>query len=174
MFGLPLVYVRVQRFVYRLPEPRIPSIAFLLDVDMGKAEKVERFRFPFSTPPPLVDCMRTEFQQPRLLGMQFQVELPHSFCEFRPKLIGIRFLLESQHDIVSKAHDDHIPVSMLPSPCLDPQAEYVMKVDVRQKRRRTSAPRRPFLYSYSFPILQHTRAQPFVHHPATPPLSAPP
>ena len=26
--------------------------------------------------------------------MQFQVELPHSFGEFRPKLIGIRFAVE--------------------------------------------------------------------------------
>jgi len=33
--------------------------------------------------------------------MQFQADLPHSFREFRPKLIGIRFLLEAQHDIVS-------------------------------------------------------------------------
>ena len=62
---------------------------------------------------------RTKLQQSHFLRMQFQVELPHSFREFRPKLIGLRFLLKFQHDIVSKAQDDHIPVSMLPSPCLD-------------------------------------------------------
>jgi hypothetical protein len=135
-FGFHLVQFRLQPLAYRLPQHRIPSIAFLLHADMRKAEKVERFWFPFSTPPPLVDCERTKFQQPRLLGMQFQVKLPHSFREFRPKLIGIRFLLESQHDIVSKAHDDHIPVSMLPSPCLDPQVEYVMNVGSPGSRAR--------------------------------------
>src|SRR6266581_7080587 len=34
-----------------------------------KAEKVERLRFPFSTPLPLVDRIRTKFQKSRLLGM---------------------------------------------------------------------------------------------------------
>ena len=87
---------------------------------MRKAKKVERLRFPFSTPRPAVDRIRTEFQKSRLLGMQFQVELPHSFCEFRPKLIGIRFAVKSNHTVISKSHDDYIAVGMLPTPCLDP------------------------------------------------------
>jgi hypothetical protein len=32
----------------------------------------------------LVDRMRTELQKSRFLGMQLQVELPHTFREFRP------------------------------------------------------------------------------------------
>src|SRR5437763_7277594 len=71
--------------------------------------------------------------------MQFQVELPHSFREFRPELFGIRFALESNHDIVSESHDDNIAVRPLLTPHLDPQVEHVMKIDVRQKRRSTSA-----------------------------------
>ena len=94
--GFHLVQLRLQPLAYRLPQHRKPSIAPLLHADMREAEKVERLRFPFSTPLPLVDRIRTELQQSRFLGMQFQVELPHSFREFHPKLIGIRFLSEIQ------------------------------------------------------------------------------
>jgi hypothetical protein len=122
-FGFHLIQLRLQSLAYGLPQHREPSIAPLLHADMRKAQKVERLRFPFTTPLPLVDCMRTEFQQPRLLGMQLQVELPHSFGEFRPKLIGIRFAVEAHHDVVSESHDDEIAVRSFLTPRLDPQIE---------------------------------------------------
>src|SRR5260370_11958736 len=102
-----LIQLGLQPFPYRLPHHREPSIAPLFHADMRKAEKVERLRFPFSTPLPLVDRIGTELQQSRFLGMQFQVELPHSFGEFGPELIGIRLAVKSNHDIVSKSHDDN-------------------------------------------------------------------
>ena len=74
--GFHLVQFRLQPFADRLPQHREPSIAPLLHADVRKAKKVERLRFPFSTPLPLVDRIRTEFQKSRFLGMQFQVELP--------------------------------------------------------------------------------------------------
>src|SRR4029077_2418977 len=46
--------------------------------------------------------------------------------------------------------------------CLGPQIKYVMKIDVRQKRRSTATLRRPFFHSYSLPILQHAGPQPFL------------
>src|SRR5467141_3534696 len=161
-FGFHLVQLRLQPFAYRLPQHRKPSIAPLLHTDMREAKKVERLRLPFSTPLPDVDRIRTELQKSRLLRMQFQVELPHSFRKFRPKLIGIRFAVEAHHDVIGKSHDDHIAVRALLTPRLDPQVEYVMKIDVRQKRRSTSALGRPFLGPYSFPILQHAGPQPFL------------
>src|ERR1019366_7495759 len=60
---------------------------------------------------------------------------------------------------------DQIAVCTLLTPRLDPQVEYVMKIDVRQKRRSTSALGRPFLRPYSFPILQHAGPQPFLDEP---------
>ena len=54
------------------------SVAPLLPADMREAEKVERLRLPFSAPLPVFGRKRSELQQPRFLGMQFQVELPHS------------------------------------------------------------------------------------------------
>jgi len=62
-FGFHLVQLRLQPFANRLPQHREPSIAALLHTDMCEAKKVERFRFPFSTPLPLVDRMWTELQQ---------------------------------------------------------------------------------------------------------------
>ena len=171
--GFHLIQLRLQPFPYRLPQHREPSIAPLLYADMRKAEKVERLRFPFSTPLPLVDRIRTELQQSRFLGMQFQVELPHSFRKFRPKLIGIRFALKSNHDVVRESHHDYIAVRPLLTPCLDPQVEYVMKIDVSQQRRGTAALGRPFLHPYPFPILQHAGVEPFLDQSHDAPICDP-
>ena len=171
--GFHLVQLRLQPFAYRLPQHRVHSVAPLLHADVRKAKKVERLRLPFSAPLPVIDRKRTKLQQPRFLGMQFQVELPHSFGEFRPKLIGIRFAVESHHDVISESHDDDIAVCPLLSPCLDPQIEYVMKIDVRQKRRSTSALGRPFFRPYPFPILQHAGSQPFLYEPHNAPVRNP-
>ena len=138
-FGFHLVQLGLQPFADRLPQHRKPSITPLLHADMRKAKEIERLRFPFSTPLPLVDRIRTKLQKSRLLGMQFQVELPHSFGKFRPKLIGIRFAVKAHHDVVRETHHDHIAVRALLTPCLDPQIEYVVKIDVRQKRRSYSS-----------------------------------
>src|SRR6266404_135441 len=172
-FGLHLAQLRLQPFAYRLPQHYKPSVAPLLHTDMRKAKEVERFRFPFSTPLPLVDRIWTELQQSRFLGMQLQVELLHSFRKFRPKLIGICFAVESNHNVIGKTHDDHIAVCALLSSCLDPQIEYVMKIDVCQKRRGTSALGRPFLRPYSLPILQHAGVQPFLDEPHNAPICDP-
>src|SRR6266478_839013 len=172
-FGFHLVQLRLQPFADRLPQHREPSIAPLLHADVREAKKVERLRFPFSTPLPLVDRMRTELQKSRFLGMQLQVELPHSFRKFRPELIGIRFAVKAHHHVVRESHHDDITVRALLTPCLDPQIEYVMKIDVRQKRRSTSALGRPFLRPYSFPILQHAGLQPFLDEPHDAPIRHP-
>src|SRR5882757_5063032 len=171
--GFHLIQLRLQPFPYRLPQHRKPSIAPLLHADMRKAEKVERLRFPFSPPLPLVDRIRTELQKSRLLGMQLQVELVHAFREFRPELLGIRLAVKSNHDVVRKTHHDLIAVRALLTPCLDPQVEYVMKVDVGQQRRGTAALGRPLFHSYPFPILQHAGVEPFLDQSHDAPICYP-
>src|SRR5580693_7657661 len=163
--GFHLVQLRLQPFANRLPQHRESPIAPFLHADMRKAKKVERLRFPFSTPRPAVDRIRTELQKSRFLGVQFQVELPHSFGEFRPKLIGILFAVKSNHD--------HIAMRALLTPCLDPQVEHVVQVDVSQQRRCTAALGRPFLHTYPFPILQHAGIQPFLDEPHDAPICDP-
>src|SRR5882724_15104 len=143
-FGFHLVQLRLQPLAYRLPQHRVHSVASLLHADMRKAKKVECLRLPFSTPLPVLDRERSKFQKSRFLGMQFQVELPHAFGKFRPKLVGIRFVPKSNHDVIRKSHHDHVTVRSLLSPCLDPQVEYIMKIDVMPPRFSIHA-RRSFL-----------------------------
>ena len=42
--------------------------------------------------------------------MQLEVELPHSFRQFCPEPLGIRFSLESNDDVICESHDDDITV----------------------------------------------------------------
>src|ERR1700741_2645255 len=172
-FGFYRVQFRLQSFADRLPQHRVHSVAPLLHADMREAEKVECLGLPFSTPLPVGDRKWTKFQQPRFLGVQFQVELPHSLREFRPELFSIRFALESNHDIVCESNDDDIAVRPLSTPRLDPQVEHVMKIDIGQKRRSTSALRRSFLHTYSLPILQHARIEPFLDQSHNAPICNP-
>src|SRR6267378_476574 len=171
--GFHLIQLRLQPFADRLPQHRKPSITPLLYADMRKAQEVEGLRLPFSTPLSLVDRMWTELQKARFLGMQLQVELFHSFRELRPELIGIRLAVESNHDVVSKTHHDDIAVRPLLTPRLDPQVKYVVKIDVRQKRRGTAALGRPFLHPYPFPILQHASVEPFLDQSHDAPICYP-
>src|SRR6266576_1012579 len=160
--GFHLVQLRLQPFAYRLPQHREHSVASLLCANVRKAEKVERLRLPFSSLLPVLDRKRTKFQKSRLLGMQLQMELPHSLGEFHPKLIGLRLRLKSQRDIIRETHDDHFAERPLPTPRLGPQVEHVMKIDVSQQRRSASALGRTLLHTYPFPFHQHASVEPFL------------
>src|ERR1700732_5099077 len=104
--GFHLIQLRLQPCAYRLPQHRESSITPLLHADMCEAQEVERLRFPFSTPPPLVDRMRTELQESRLHGMQFQVELLQAFRKLRPELVGIRFAVSGKVVARKRASND--------------------------------------------------------------------
>src|ERR1700692_4646677 len=171
--GFHLIQLRLQPLAYRLPQHREPSIAFLLHADVRKAEKVERLRFPFSTPLPLVDRIWTELEKSRFLRVQFQIELLHSLSEFHPELIGIRLAVKSNHDVVRKTHHNHVAVRPLLTPRLDPQVEHVMKINVSQQRRCTAALGRSFFRACSFPILQHARVEPFLDQSHDAPICNP-
>jgi hypothetical protein len=74
--GFRLMQLRLQPFAYRLPQPRVPSIA-PLRTDVREAKKIERLRFPFFTRPPVVDRERTEVVRD-LLRCSGSVRLPRS------------------------------------------------------------------------------------------------
>ena len=101
-FGFHLVQLRLQPFADRLPQHRESSITSLLYADVRKAEKVERLWLPFSTQLPIRSRVRPELQKARFLGMQFQVELPHSLGKLRPKLLGVCLDLKAQDDVLAK------------------------------------------------------------------------
>src|SRR5215471_423191 len=172
-FGLHFVQFRLHSLAHRLPQHREHSVAPLPHADVREAEKVECLRLPFSTPPPVMDRKGTKLQQPRLGGMQFELELSESLLQLCPEPLGIRLDLEAQHDVIGEPHHDHVAVRPLLSPCLDPQVKDIVEIDVRQKRRGTTALRRPFLHPQVFPILQHAGVQPFLGEPHDAPVRNP-
>src|SRR5713226_2443260 len=168
-FGLHRLQLGLHAFADRLPKHGVPSFAGP-PTNMGKTKKGEGFRLPEASMLSVFGRKGAELQEPGLFRVQFQVELLHAFFQFRPEPLGIRPVLESNHDVVREAHHDHITMRPLPSPCLDPQIEYVMKINVRQKRRCTATLRRPFLHAYSFSLFQHAGVQPFLDEPHDAPV----
>jgi hypothetical protein len=51
---------------------------------------------------------------------------------------------------------------LLPSPSLDPEVEYVVKIEVRQQRADTPALNCSYLTLYSLALFQHARLEPFL------------
>jgi hypothetical protein len=77
------------------------------------------------------------------------------------KPFGLVSMLESYNEVVTVAHDDYFALGLLLSPLLNPQVEYVMKVDIGQNGTDTAALNRTHLTLYPLPLFQHTRPQPF-------------
>jgi len=141
-FGFHLTQLRLQPSVNRLPQDRGASVATLLPTDLGGAEEVERLRFSLAALLPVSGRERSELQQSRFLGMQFQAELSHSLDQVRPEPYGIRLHLKAHHDMVSQPHDDYVTAGLFLTPRLGPQVEHIMEIDLRQQRRGTATPRR--------------------------------
>src|SRR3984957_1717316 len=158
------------RFTNRLPQHRVVTVASRLPADMREAKEGERFRLPFSALFPVSGRKPAELQKPRLVGMQFKLELPKPLGEFCPESFGIRFNLESNHDVVRVSHGDYIAMCSRTSPRMNPQIENVMEIDISHQWRSTAALRRTLLHSDSFPILQHARVQPLLDEPYDAPV----
>src|SRR5260370_22916098 len=109
--------------------------------------------------------MASELDKPRLLRVQLQLELLHSFLQFRPEPFGIVFELKSNQGVVGITHHDYIAVRTPLTPCLDPEIEDVVEVDIRQQRRCTSALWPAYLRQRSHSLSQHPRVPPFLDKP---------
>jgi hypothetical protein len=119
--GLDLAQLRLQARAHRLPQHGELSITPLLPANMREAQEVERLGLAQSTSPSVLGRERSKFQQPRLLGVQLQVELGEPFAYFPPEPLGIRPTLKAHHDVVREPHDDHVASRSRPTPLLDPQ-----------------------------------------------------
>jgi hypothetical protein len=103
--------------------------------NVGKAKKVECFRF--SKPPSCSTLSRetTELDNTSLLRMQRQSELLHSFVQILKKTPGLVFVLKSGDAVVGVSHKHDLSESVTVSPPISPKVEAVMKVDVGEHRR---------------------------------------
>ncbi len=122
-----LLQLGLHSFANCLPKHQKPSL-LRLPTDMLEAEEVEGLRPAQTEPLSVGRRMASELDKPRLLRVQFQLELLHSFFQFRPEPFGLVFELESNHDVVGVTHHDHIAVRPLLAPCLNPEIEDVMEV----------------------------------------------
>jgi hypothetical protein len=163
---------RLHAFANRLPKHQKPPL-LRLPADMLEAEEIEGLRLTQTKPLSVGRRMASELDKPRLFRVQFQLELLHSLFQFRPEPFGLVLELESNHDVVCVAHDDYIAVRTLLTPCLDPEIEDVMEVDIRQQWRCTSALRRACLRERSHSLFQHASVQPFLDEPHDAPVRYP-
>ena len=163
---------RLHAFANRLPKHHKPP-SLRLPADMLEAEEIEGLRLAHTKPLSVGRRMASELEEPRLLRVQFQLELLHSFLQFRPEPFGIVLELESNQSVVSVTHHDYIAVRTLLTPCLDPEIEDVVEVDIRQQRRCTATLRRACLRERSHSLFQHARVQPFLDEPHDAPVRYP-
>ena len=100
---------------------------------MLEAQKGERLRFPFSTFVPVLPGETPEPDQPGLVFVQFQPILAQLFPQLLEELLRFVLVLEPNDGIIRVTDDDDVLARNLP-PLVCPQIEYVVQVDVREKR----------------------------------------
>ncbi len=105
---------------------------------MRETKKIERLGPPEPTRRPPSSSVPPEFDQPRLLRMQLQVELREPLPKVDKKPLRIGLMLETHNEIVSETHNNHITMRMPTSPPVGPQVEDIVQVHVSQQRRRRS------------------------------------
>ncbi len=149
---LHLLQLGLHTLANRLPKHHEPS-PLRLSADMREAEEVEGLRLAQTSALPVGRRMASERDQARLFRVQFQLELLHAFFQLRPEPLGLVFVLEPNHDVVRITHHDHIAMRPLLTPCLNPEIEDVMEVDIRQQRRCTSTLRRTCFHEGSQEIV---------------------
>ena len=113
--GFHFAQLGLQPFTHRLPEQREP-LASGLAADMRKAKEVEGLGFPLTTQLAGFSRELAELQQASFVRMQLQSELPQSFGEFVPEPLGIGPMLESEHNVVGVAYDNHVAARLLATP----------------------------------------------------------
>jgi len=95
---LHLLQLGLHALANRLPKHHEPSL-LCLPADMREAEEVEGLRLAQTGALSVLRRMASELDQPRLLRVQLQLELLHSFFQFQPEPFGLVFVLEPNHDV---------------------------------------------------------------------------
>src|SRR5579862_4953702 len=164
-FGFHRIELRLQALAHRLPQHREASITSFGRANVREAKKVERLGLTQAHSPASRGRIRAELQQSGLLGMQLQCELGQPLGQLAAKPLGIRLHLESDHDVISVAHDHHCAVCSRATPRANPQVKRIVKIDIGQQRRCTATLWRTLLHIPVLTVFQHPRVQPFLDKP---------
>ena len=142
--GNGLVHAPSQ-LVLDLPELRLHAVAAALPMDLevapaglaadeGEAQEVEGLRLAKPAPRALGRREAAELDQAGLVRMQRQRELLQPLTHRIPEAPGVGLVLETDHNVIRVAHEDHVAGGLAPSPALGPEVEDVVQVDVGQER----------------------------------------
>ena len=112
---------------FELPGRRLPA-------DVREAEKVERLRLPESLRCTMLSGGSPKLDQARLLRMQLQRESSEALAEIPKEPLSLTPMLEPNHEIIDKSHDDHVAARMSLPPLLGPLVKDVMEVHIGEQR----------------------------------------
>ena len=102
--------------------------------DVNETKERERLRFAKATLRSIHGRKAAELDHASLARMQRERELLHPLLQVGMKALGVSLVLKAHDNIVGVAHEDNAAVSVVLTPPLRPQIEYIMEVDVRQQR----------------------------------------
>src|ERR1700678_869903 len=134
-------------------------------------QKREGRGFAFTTPLPVHLGEATEFNQSRLLRMEFQRERRQPFLKLCQESLCIVTVLETNHQIVSVADDNNFAAGYFLAPHLDPQIEDIMQIHICQQRRDHRSLRSACRRLRPFAFFRYSRFQPFLDQPKHPVVS---
>jgi hypothetical protein len=101
--------------------------------DVDETEEAERLgRAAFTALHPVRIRVPAELDEPRLVRVQFQSEVPQSPAQFVQEHPSVFFSFEAHGEVIGIAHDDYVAARSLLSPFVEPEVEDVVQVDVRQ------------------------------------------
>src|SRR3989442_11280535 len=99
-----LLQLRCHALADRLAVYREVARLVVGPTDLGETQKIEGLRLPFSSLLPSLSGIAPEFNQARLVRVQFQPELPQPFPQLLQELLCFFSMLEPEHGIIGIAH----------------------------------------------------------------------
>src|ERR1700730_16751863 len=110
--------------------PKLELALARAPADENKAQELEGFRFSKPRPSASLRRMAAKLDQAGLVRMQRQRKLLQPLTHRVPEALGVTFMLETDDEVVSISHNDHVARGLPLSPALGPEIEHVMQVDV--------------------------------------------
>src|SRR5664280_635233 len=165
--GFHLAQLGRHSFSDRLPPQREPSSP-RLRAHVREAEECERLGPAEAPSPAVLDSEPPKLDQARLLGVELQAEPGETLHQVRVEPLGVSTMLKADNEVVGKPHDDHVTVSLPPSPLPGPKIEDMVEVEVREQGGNRRPLRGSLLAGRPLAVLDNSRVQPFLDEPQDP------
>lgn len=111
------------------------AVAVLLSHNVGEPKKIETLWPTQSSLQSTFNRIGTKFDQMCFLWMQRECKFLESRLKLALKTLRYAEVLESNNEIISPAHDNHIAETLALPPLMDPKVERIVKIDICQQGR---------------------------------------